>query len=159
MTSHSEDVVMAAAICVVLSSNRKKAPKKRRFWVRPSLQARKKYSGSDLLTDLKHDDRDLLAGELKSDGSFRNFLRMTSTDFEYLITSIGPRIARKDTSFRDAIPVQERLAITLRFLATGDSYRSLSYLFKVAPPTISAIIPVVCDALIDTLQDFIKVSK
>lgn len=43
-------------------------------------------------------------------------------DFEYLINLIGPKIARMDTKFRKAIPVQERVAVTLRYLATEDSY-------------------------------------
>lgn len=101
MTSSSDDVMMAAAACVVICSCCKKERKKRRFWVRPSLEAKKKYSGSDLLRDLERDDIDLLAGELRTDGSIYNFLRMTSSDFEYLILRIGGRIGKKNTPFRD----------------------------------------------------------
>nr|CAI5821032.1 unnamed protein product [Callosobruchus analis] len=52
---------------------------------------------------------------------------MSSSDFEHLIILIGPKIQKSDTRFRDAVPVPvvERLAITLRFLATGDSYQSI----------------------------------
>jgi len=53
--------------------------------------------------------------------------------------------------------VQERLAITLRFLATGDSYASLQYLFKVSKQTISEIIPEICIALVDKLKHYIQV--
>nr|CAI5865364.1 unnamed protein product [Callosobruchus analis] len=48
---------------------------------------------------------------------------------EHLINLIGPKIQKSDTRFRDAVPVVERLAITLRFLATGGFYQSLRYLF------------------------------
>lgn len=156
MASNVEDAIMAAAACVILSRRRVKS--KRRFWVRPSLKAREKYSGTDLLTDLARDDIDPLTGDIKCDGSFKNFLRMASSDFEYLINEIGHKIGRKDTTFRDAIPVRERLAVTLRFLASGDSYHSLSYLFKFSKQSISNIVPEVCNALIDCLSDRIKVS-
>lgn len=83
--------------------------------MRPSLQARKRYSGSDLISDLESDDLKLLSGELRTDGNFKNFVRMISQNFKLLIVKIGSRIARKDTPFRDVIPVEERLAMTLRF--------------------------------------------
>nr|CAI5842890.1 unnamed protein product [Callosobruchus analis] len=52
-----------------------------------------------------------------------------------------------------------RLAITLRFLATGDSYKSLMYLFQVSYSTISLIVPEVCEAISSVLKDYIKVPK
>lgn len=151
-----EDAILAAAVCVILA--RQNIRNKRRFWVRPSLKVREKYSGTTLLADLQEDDTDLLTGEIRCDGSFKNFLRMKSSDFEYILNNIGHRIGRKDTIFRDAIPVRERLAVTLRFLASGDSYQSLSYLFKMSKQSISNIVPEVCEALIDLLKDQIKVS-
>ncbi|XP_011859024.1 PREDICTED: uncharacterized protein LOC105556537 [Vollenhovia emeryi] len=156
MASNVEDAILAAAACVILT--RQHIRTKRRFWVRPSLEARKKYSGTILIADLERDDRDILTGEIRCDGSFKNFARMTSFDFEYLINKIGHKIGRKDTTFRNAIPVRERLAVTLRFLASGDSYQSLSFLFKISKQSISNIVPEVCEALIDFLKDQIKVS-
>lgn len=151
-----EDVVLAAAACVVLAEQEQRRP--RRYWVKPSLRARSVYSGSDMLRDLQEDDEDLLTGELRCDGSVKNFLRITSCDFENLIQMVGHKIGKKDTNFRKAIPVRERLAIALRFLATGDSYASLGYLFKVSKSSVSWIVPEVCDALIDVLKENIKVS-
>lgn len=149
------EALLAAAACVILGSSQSR---KRKCWVRPSLQARNQYSGTDLLADLQRDDSDLLVGEMRCDGSFKNFARMTSSDFEYLIKQTGHKIGRTDTSFPDAIPVRERLAVTLRFLASGDSYQSLSYLFKMSKQSISNIVPEVCEALIDCLKDHMKVS-
>lgn len=43
--------------------------------------------------------------------------------------------------------------ITLRFLATGNSYKSLEYSFRVAHNTISKFIPEVCSAIYEEYQD------
>lgn len=42
-------------------------------------------------------------------GKFENFCRMSATDFEFLLSKIGPVIKKNDTIMREAIPVQERL--------------------------------------------------
>lgn len=95
----------------------------------------------------------------RGNGSFKNFARMTSADFENLINIVGHKIKKQDTNFRNAIPVKERLAITLRFLASGDSFHSLMYLFRVSKQSISSIIPEVCEALISGLHTYVKVYK
>nr|CAH7753149.1 unnamed protein product [Callosobruchus chinensis] len=77
-------------------------------------------------------------------GHLKNFTRMTAEDFERLIIFVGPKISKMDTKFRKAIPVQDRLAMTLRFLATGDSFTSLQYLFNVSKQRISIIIEETC---------------
>lgn len=149
--------VAAAAVIIINESDNRREPRKRRFWVRPSLQSRFRYGGSELMKDLILDDVDELNLEYRCGGGFRNFFRMTSSDFEELLALIGPIIRKDDTSFRRAIPAQERFAVTLRFLATGDSYHSLMYMFKISKQAISKFIPEVCAALINVLQDYIKV--
>lgn len=90
-------------------------------------------------------------------GLFENFCRISVIDFELLLQKIGPQIAKKDTKWRTAVPANERLALTLRFLATGDSYKSLQYLFKISPQLISEIVPGVCPALMTALRESIKI--
>ncbi len=106
-----------------------------------------RYSGTDMLVDLKREPS----------GKFVNFCRMSAEDFEFLLNKIGPKIMKKDTNMRESIPAQERLAVTLRFLATGDNFRSLGYLFKISHQAISCIVPEVCTAITDALKDEIKV--
>jgi len=91
-------------------------------------------------------------------GEFENFLRMPSSDFSYILDQISPVISKKHTQLREPIPAKTRLAITLRFLATGDSYKSLHFLFKVSSQIISIIVPEVCAAINDLLKDEIKVT-
>jgi len=90
-------------------------------------------------------------------GEFENFTRMSLSDFEYLLTLISPIISKQVTQLRDSIPAKIRLAITLRFLATGDSYKSLHFLFKVSSQIISKIVPEVCAAINQVLKNEVKV--
>ncbi|XP_045495296.1 putative nuclease HARBI1 [Colias croceus] len=92
-------------------------------------------------------------------GEFDNFVRMSCTDFEYLLQKISPIVSKQDTTWREAVPTKIRLALTLRFLVTGDDYRSLHYLFKISNSLISRIIIEVCLALNDVLQDMIKMPE
>lgn len=94
----------------------------------------------------------------EASGEFTNFCRMSIIDFEFLLNKIELLI-KKQTRLRIPIPPKIRLAITLRYLATGDSYRSLHYLFKVSTSAISLIVPEVCKALNTVLKDQIKVIK
>lgn len=56
------------------------------------------------------------------------------------------------------MPTKVKLEGTLNFLATGNNYRSLQHFFRVSKPAISNFIPEVCDAIYDSLREFIKVS-
>lgn len=102
-----------------------------------------------MLRDLQMEDQSL----------FQNFSRMSVADFEKLLVLVEPIISKEDTNYRKCISSRERLALTLRFLATGDSYTSLMYLFKISKQSVSAIVPEVCEALITVLSDLIKVSN
>lgn len=89
---------------------------------------------------------------------FENFCRMSEEDYEYILNKIGPYISKTDTNMRKCIPIQERFGIALRFLASGDSFTSLSYLFKVSIQTVSNCVNDVCKALLHELREEIKVS-
>jgi len=54
------------------------------------------------------------------DKSYRNFLRMDRGSFEMLLHKVAPYIQRQDTTMRLSTAPEERLAITLRYLATGE---------------------------------------
>lgn len=53
---------------------------------------------------------------------------------------------------RTPLPPGLKLSVTLRYLATGNSYRSLAFDFRVAHNTMSQFIPRVCRAIFDEYQ-------
>lgn len=61
-----------------------------------------------------------------------------------------------DPTMGNAIPVTERLGITLRFFAAGDSFISLSNLFKTSPETVSRGVHETCIGLIEVLKQEIN---
>lgn len=82
---------------------------------------------------------------------YRNFLRMHIDDFNNLLLLVSPLIRKQNTTMRKSISAGERLALTLRFLGSGDSFMSLQYLFRIPQPTITTIIPEVCNAIYKVL--------
>ena len=64
-----------------------------------------------------------------------------------------PESRRTPTTERDALPAGLKLAITLRYLASGDSYKSLHYAFRVPHNSISLLVRETCKAIIEKYQD------
>ena len=57
-------------------------------------------------------------------------------------------LLQKETkTMRKPITPEEKLAITLGFLATGESYKSLMYQYRVSDSAILKFVPVVCDVI------------
>ena len=66
-------------------------------------------------------------------------------------------ITKQITKFRTPTPAEERLAIKLQYLATGETYESLMYQFRIHRTNISEIIQEVCSAIYKVLQpDYMK---
>ena len=59
-----------------------------------------------------------------------------------------PKIMKKTTRFRLPISPEEKLAITLRFLATGETYKSLMHQYRVSEVSRSRFVPEVCQVKI-----------
>lgn len=118
--------MLRAAACLLAAAAVKKAKAKARkrrvrrerkrksVWVRELLLKRHKYGMYEKL--MKH----LREGDVKS---FRNFVRMDPEMFIQMVEDLTPRLQKKTTSCRKPLSVGLKLAITLRYLATGDSYK------------------------------------
>ena len=56
---------------------------------------------------------------------------MSSTDFESIIRLVTAKIMKKDTHMKQAITVEKKLALTLKFfLATGDTLIRVEHTFR-----------------------------
>ncbi|XP_018364693.1 PREDICTED: uncharacterized protein LOC108757367 [Trachymyrmex cornetzi] len=86
-----------------------------------------------------------------------NYLRMSPTMFNELLTIVGPRI-EKQKVVRNPISAETRLHVTLRWLASGDSMTSLSYAYRIAQCTLSHIIPETCEQIWLALKDRVLIN-
>ena len=57
--------------------------------------------------------------------------------FNELLKNITPYLTRKDTAMRDSLSVEERLELTLRFLATGRAFEDMKFSVTISPSAIS----------------------
>ena len=101
--------MVIATVLLVLVVKRRKLRRKgrnRSVWVREWIRNRDRYGAyHHLLQELALDTT-----------SYCNLVRMNQ---QHLIRKVAPLIVRQDTVMRKAIAPGERLALTLRFLATG----------------------------------------
>lgn len=123
--------------------NKKKKKRRKRVWSRSWLGKRGRYG------------LPIIQGELESEDAsgFRGLLRMNVQEFEHLLELVSPHINRTHTHLRRAITARERLSVMLRFLATGESFASLSFQYKIGRSTVSGIIQETCEALYLVLKD------
>lgn len=89
---------------------------------------------------------------IEDSAGYREFFRVNSQQFQFLLDKIGSRIAKKETLLRPSIKAAERLAVTLRYLATGETFKSLEYSFRISRTLISSTVIECCEALYETLQ-------
>ena len=77
-------------------------------------------------------------------------MRMPHAKFAQLADMLSESIKKQDTPLRMAILPRAHLALMLRFLVTGESFKSLSFQFRIGKATVSEIVQVdyksrICD--------------
>ncbi|KAL1478854.1 hypothetical protein MTO96_052327 [Rhipicephalus appendiculatus] len=82
-----------------------------------------------------------------------DYMRMFPATFEKLLSLVRSGIERLDTNWRMAISARTRLEITLRFLASGDTQRSLSFSYMIGRSTVSDVISETTQVIWETLKN------
>ena len=102
---------------------------------------------------------------IEDTAAYKEVMRMSHEEFLYILRSM-----EKDFTYyaalrrtrvlggNEVICPKARLTVTIRFLASGETYRSLSFQFRMSRGAISYIVKDVCNAIIKNLSPvFLKV--
>ena len=91
---------------------------------------------------------------------------MSPGRFDSLSRLVGPLIIKQTTKLREPISAEERLSVTLRYLASTDSQISLSFSYRIARSTLSFILKETYEALApdylhpqSSAADWMKIAK
>ncbi|KAI4455634.1 hypothetical protein MML48_9g00001209 [Holotrichia oblita] len=128
----------------------KKNRRRRRMWIREWIKRRDVFGASATF---------LREVELEDPETFRNHLRLTTNQFQELLSAVKDFIKKKDTLMRPALEPRIKLQITMRYLATGDSFSTLEHMYRIPKSTISKFLPQVLKAIYEGLKDYVKVNK
>ena len=92
---------------------------------------------------------------LQDTPAFKEIMGMRSDQFKEILNATEPDIFKRSTKMggEPIVPVKRR-ALTLRFLAAGESFRSFHFQFRISRPAISYIVTEVCEAIPRKLGPF-----
>uniref|UniRef100_A0A8C5MR24 DDE Tnp4 domain-containing protein n=1 Tax=Leptobrachium leishanense TaxID=445787 RepID=A0A8C5MR24_9ANUR len=120
---------------------RRRLMRKRPCRVSPVLPKRKR------LGEFHH-----LHEDLQQDAArFYDYHRMSPETFTYILNAIRPSIENA-SDFRATVSTEERLTVTLRYLATGSSFNTLGYSFRISEVKVGRIVRETCQAIWDNLR-------
>ena len=77
---------------------------------------------------------------------------MSQATFVYVCNELRSTIQRADTEMRKAFTVEQRVALTLWYLATNADYRTIGHLFGVSKATVCIVTKEVCTAIVKVSQ-------
>jgi len=110
-TNIADDTAAVAAVGILVAiaaKEKENRKRKRTIWMQPWIANREIHGAYHALLQELYDK------------SYRNFLRMDKGSFEMLLHKVAPYIRCQNTKMRLSITTEERLAVTLRYLATGE---------------------------------------
>lgn len=106
-----------AVLLIFLRRRRRRKTNLRTTWSKSWIlkrQGRGVYA--NLLQELKGEDPE----------SFRQYHRLDINSFNFILNMVRPLIQKKETWMRATISPHERLAVTLRYLATGEFWHEVN---------------------------------
>ena len=106
---HILSVLIISLVALVKIRQVQPRQRNRQTWIRTILQKREDEGAYKLL----------IPKLIANDNQFKNYFRMTKDSFALLLSMIEPDISKHNTKYRRSISGSERLAVTLRYLASG----------------------------------------
>ncbi|CAK1601838.1 unnamed protein product [Parnassius mnemosyne] len=123
------DFEVIACVWLLYRRYKRRRQRQREYWVHPILRDR-----------LTHGMFVTLYPKLRQyEPKFFNYFRMSTKSFDDLLHVIKVDITGDSTILRDSISAEEKLVITLRYLATGCSFADLHYGYRFGKSTIIII--------------------
>lgn len=142
------DLNKKKACVVIIIACALKTRVKRKRWVKPWLLKRNIYTHLNLLDEIHCTEEE---------EDYANYYRMKEACFDHLLELVTPYLLKQDTCMRESITPKEKLAATLRYLATGRTIECLKFSVIMSPAAISEAIMDTCRALVHVLLSYIKV--
>ena len=129
----------------LLYRRRSRRRRSRSVWVRAIFAKRQQQGEYGSLLQEMH---------LSNPQSHFQYVRMSKEKFDLLLSLVGPLLTKCHyfSRQRAEITPAERLAVTLRYLATGNSQVSLSFNFRIGQSTICGIVRETSQAIWDALK-------
>lgn len=135
---------LVAVTAAVLHRRKARRKRWRKWWVHPILIKRPEFGAwATLMNDFRNIYPD----------KHEKCMRLSSRSFDCILQVIRPAIEKKDTQLRKAIPAEQRLAVTLMYLSSGDSVYTLSLLFRIGESTIRSIVYETCESIWRLMKD------
>ncbi|XP_071054097.1 uncharacterized protein [Onthophagus taurus] len=78
---------------------------------------------------------------------------MSKNTFKELVLIVGPTIQKQNTNMRECVSAEERILITLRYLATGCTFTALSLYFQRGERTVGSIVEQTTKAIWNVLKE------
>ena len=113
------------------------------MWVRDLFKERKTQGAyNNLVREMRLGDREF----------YFKYMCMSPERFDHILSLIEPIVTKESTNFREPISAGERISITLRFLATGETQQSLSLSYRIGKATVSKVVRETSDAIYEVLS-------
>ena len=121
----------------------------RKHWVQPCLAKREQLGAfHTIFQEIRNDPK-----------RCRDYIRMQNEQFMYLVNLMKEGLQKQDTLLRDCIPPDELTCVALRFLAAGETFRTLMFQFKISRARISEAVIEVSEAIVKALNDYLNTPK
>ena len=118
-------------------------------WVKPWLQS---YDELGVYNNLFQ--------ELYETNSLKEYIRMDRMYFNYLVERLYPYLLKEDAVMRESIKPAEQVCVFLRYVTSGETFRSLKYQFRISRRSIARIVDRVAKGIIEEMQEeYLKTPK